>query len=81
MNPENFVYWLQGYFELLGRDGPLTKAQVKIIKKHLALTLTNVTSDFDDKLDDQGKIDVKKPESDVEKFPNRTWLTEPKLFC
>jgi hypothetical protein len=41
MTPENFVYWLQGYFEILSA-GPktaekltLTAAQVEMIEKHL----------------------------------------------
>lgn len=45
MNSENFVYWLQGYFELLGKDEPLTKVQAQIIKDHLALVFTKVTPD------------------------------------
>ena len=36
MTPENFVYWLQGYFELNDRD-ELTNEQVAIIKEHLGL--------------------------------------------
>jgi len=39
MTAENFVYWLQGFFEIDGaekdpREG-LSKAQVDMIKKHL----------------------------------------------
>ncbi len=45
MNSENFAYWLQGYFELLGKDEPLTKEQVQIIKDHLALVFDKVTPD------------------------------------
>jgi hypothetical protein len=45
MNTENFAFWLQGYFELLGKDEPLTKTQVQIIKDHLALVFTKVTPD------------------------------------
>ncbi len=45
MNSENFAYWLQGYFELLGKDEPLTKEQTQIIKDHLALVFVKVTSD------------------------------------
>ena len=35
MTSENFAYWLQGYFELAGKDADLTKEHVDIIQKHL----------------------------------------------
>ena len=44
MKAENFVYWLQGYFELSGSDS-LTPEQTAMIKKHLSLCLENRTSD------------------------------------
>jgi len=38
MKPREFVYWLQGYFEITGgSEATLTAGQVKIIKNHLAL--------------------------------------------
>ena len=43
MTPESFVYWLQGYFEL-SENNNLSEHQVEVIKKHLNLVLTNVTS-------------------------------------
>ncbi len=47
MNPENFAYWLQGFFEILAADGgpdvELTVEQVACVKDHLALALTKVT--------------------------------------
>lgn len=36
MKPVEFVYWLQGYFEL-SEDKTLTEKQVTTIKNHLAL--------------------------------------------
>jgi len=45
MTPENFSYWLQGYFELTDDGLPLTNTQVEIIKDHLALVFTKVTPD------------------------------------
>lgn len=36
MNPIQFCYWCQGFFEISGSD-TLTPEQVKIIKNHLAL--------------------------------------------
>ncbi len=35
MNARDFVYWVQGYFEILGEDKPLTAEQVKVIRNHL----------------------------------------------
>lgn len=61
MTPENFVYWLNGFFELTG-ETDLTPEQVKVIKEHLSLTLTKVTpSEIDPKVfanpADQKQID------------------------
>lgn len=42
MSSEQFVYWLQGYFEISDSNS-LTEEQVKMIKKHLDLVFTNVT--------------------------------------
>ena len=36
MTERDFVYWLQGYFEITDLDN-LTKEQVKMIKSHLNL--------------------------------------------
>jgi hypothetical protein len=54
MTPENFVYWLQGYFELSDACYPLMKSplagslggdQIQIIKDHLKLVLEKKTPD------------------------------------
>lgn len=37
MTPENFVYWLQGYFELAEPTAGLSAVQTQAIKNHLAL--------------------------------------------
>ena len=42
MSPENFAYWLQGYFEI-GKSEELTKEQVQEIKNHLKLVLLKLT--------------------------------------
>lgn len=42
MTPENFIYWLNGYFEISNSD-KLSKEQVQIIKDHLKLCLNKVT--------------------------------------
>ena len=41
MDPVNFCYWLQGYFELCENDN-LTDKQVEIIKNHLGLVFEHV---------------------------------------
>lgn len=42
MTPEQFAYWLQGFFELSGTD-QLTAAQVKMVREHLATVFHKVT--------------------------------------
>lgn len=42
MDAVEFVYWLQGALEL-GKLETLDKAQLDMVKAHLALVLTNVT--------------------------------------
>jgi hypothetical protein len=43
MSPENFIYWLQGYFEISGNK-KLNESQVQIIKDHLKLVFDKQTS-------------------------------------
>jgi hypothetical protein len=45
MTSEQFVYWLQGYFEVSGATS-LTEDQVKIVNDHLKLVLTKVTTNY-----------------------------------
>lgn len=42
MTPENFCYWLQGYFELNAVNGSntLTDTQTKVIQEHLQKVFT-----------------------------------------
>lgn len=44
MTPENFAFWLQGFFELTDTDD-LTPAQVMMVKDHLKMVFTKVTPD------------------------------------
>lgn len=48
MTPENFAYWLQGYFELRQNiiDTPLTADQKSIIINHINLVKTTTPSNF-----------------------------------
>lgn len=50
MTPENFVYWLQGYFEISDGCNPLMRVpgllggdQIQIIRDHLKLVLEKKT--------------------------------------
>lgn len=47
MTPENFCYWLQGYFEIREASGKdkelLTQAQVNMIQEHLRLVFNKVS--------------------------------------
>ena len=45
MTPENFVYWLNGFFEISGSK-TLTEEQVQVLKEHLKLVLTKKTPDI-----------------------------------
>lgn len=45
MSPENFTYWLRGYFELTNSNC-LMPEQIKIINDHLDLVFTKVTPDI-----------------------------------
>jgi hypothetical protein len=42
MNPRDFAYWLQGFFEVADTDD-VKPEQIRMIKAHLALVLTKVT--------------------------------------
>jgi hypothetical protein len=46
MSPENFCYWLQGYFELTRESPGFDMSQVEEIKNHLKLVLTKVTPSY-----------------------------------
>lgn len=41
MTPQEFCYWLQGYFELTGHIGRLQAEQVESIKRHLAMVFAH----------------------------------------
>ena len=43
MTDRDFVFWLQGFFELRN-PGPISKEQAAIIQEHLALVLTKQTT-------------------------------------
>ena len=42
MTPQEFCYWLQGFFELCGEDAEIDAEKAEIIQQHLALVFTQV---------------------------------------
>lgn len=42
MTAEQFLYWLQGYFEMNGTDKPLTLEQTKMVANHLNLVFKHM---------------------------------------
>ena len=42
MTDRDFVFWLQGFFELR-KPGPISKEQARVIEEHLSLVLTKET--------------------------------------
>ncbi len=47
MTQDQFCYWLQGFFEMT-KEEKLSKAQIKMIKEHLALVFEKKTSNLGD---------------------------------
>jgi hypothetical protein len=43
MTPENFCYWLQGYFELTGPGAMLSTRQLDVVRDHLRLVFDKQT--------------------------------------
>lgn len=46
MTPENFCYWLNGYFEI-GKSDNLNEFQIQEIKNHLKLVIEKKTTHLD----------------------------------
>lgn len=47
MTPEQFCYWLQGYFELSSEERPqLYSEQTRIVRDHLALVFKKETPEI-----------------------------------
>lgn len=74
MTPENFCYWLQGFFEMGGGAQGLTPEQVAMVREHLQLVFTKETKMGPDDIasdicDDILFIDSPPPTSPF----NRSW--------
>lgn len=84
MTSDQFVYWLQGFFELSG-EYKLTEKQVEMIKSHLKLVFINVT---DCKLEEQKVVEDNKKEQIESEVPSknlkntfRTFFQRPARYC
>jgi hypothetical protein len=81
MNERDFVYWLQGFFELTDTD-KLSEAQVKMIKAHLALVLERKTAELTPAEVEQRFVDGLKVPKGIEIKPNRFDLPDlSKRYC
>lgn len=93
MNTQDFCYWLQGYFELSGADGGLSKEQVEVIKEHLQLVFKKQTVKAVDETvkkvsslpklseDDQKRVQDLIREYEREVFKYKTaWPSDPSTF-
>lgn len=47
MTPQEFCYWLQGFFEINGNVESITKEQAKIIQQHLKLVFKKDSLNID----------------------------------
>ena len=87
MTPENFCYWLQGYFEItdLNDKKELNEKQIEIIKNHLQLVLKKVTPDIkinDEKLNDEESFEFENNNPDYLLMDCEKFLPEKQiLFC
>jgi len=60
MSPENFCYWLSGYFEIAESGEQLESLdedQIQVIQEHLALVLHKVTGETRSVGSNQIKLD------------------------
>jgi len=79
MTPENFCYWLQGVFEV-SNPQEMNKTQLDVIKEHLQLVFTKVTTHFVCDVNiDRDKIlqDVKTlTKEEIDNLINKKYLKE-----
>ena len=58
MKSRDFVYWLQGFFELNGSNDPISPLQTQLIKDHLAMVFVHEIDPSMDSSEHQVRIDV-----------------------
>lgn len=63
MTSRDFVYWLQGYFELTENEVTMSEKQVELIKSHLAMVFIH---EIDPSMgDDKHQEELDKVHSDI----------------
>ena len=85
MTPEQFTYWLQGWFELnktIDHRAGATPETLKVIEDHLQLVFTKVTPDRSDKV----AIDFTKILKDYDRDSDKPllpfkWESIPPEYC
>lgn len=66
LSPEQFCYWLQGYFEIMGEQGSLNQTQYKKVKEHLEMVFNHVPKPI--------------PHSDIVNVPYHPVTPQPVYF-
>ena len=89
MTPENFCYWLQGFFEILDADGTkkvslLSLKQIEMIKQHLDYVFSTPQEATDtvvkELLTEEGKKELEGFEKSLKKFrPSHFWGSDTKI--
>lgn len=77
MTPEQFTYWLQGFFELSGDT--LSKRE-QLIKDHLKTTFHKVTPDRNTGLLGTGPLNPPYPYKDNNLLPSPNY-SNPNIIC
>lgn len=81
MTPENFAYWLQGFFELT-ESKELTSEQIQMIKEHLALVFTKVTPITNpSELKDRAKWEMKPFENQSPESIDKLLKLGSRIYC
>lgn len=60
MTPEQFAYWLHGFFEIAGSN-QLSPKQVMMVKEHLDLVFKKVTNSQTETIEEKKEIPIVDP--------------------
>lgn len=80
MSPEQFVYWLRGFFEI-GGTRALTQREAEIISQHLSLVFTEVAKDLPPVDKKTTPADIKKLMDEVQRKANPLGPGGETLYC
>jgi hypothetical protein len=89
VTPEQFAYWLQGFFELRAADPamagkPLSAEQEKMIQDHLATVFVKVTPDYVPPFPDTVPVDqspIGPFYPPIQPLPHEQWTLPPEIIC